>query len=294
MAASELARLRLVSYNVKRFMGPDGECTIEAIGRALANKLEPTVVCLNEVDIQKWPDTLDRFGKALGASHIKFFGHVRDGNYGNAICSTLPLDVCKTTQLDGGSSVEFKGKVHRIVRGLLVCSVDGSPAGLPRFIVASTHLDHMNEGERRVQLAHVRRELEALGSARNEPVVLCGDLNALKRGDYEDHHWKHLEDRHQERGWAPPAHGCLDELEHHGFVDCFHHLSQESPTASVENPLYRIDYCFARSCMMSHLELRDAFVAREVCASDHFPIVVDFSPRSGPDDDGATTDKSNL
>lgn len=271
-----------MSYNVKQFVGSTGECTIEAIGQSLA-KLNPTVVCLNEVDLNRWPDTLERFGRALGVSNVEFYGHVRNGNYGNAVCSSLPLEQCKATQLKGGSRIKFEDKVHQIVRGLLVCSIDGSPVGLPKFTVAATHLDHMSEDERRVQLRHVREVLESVKTERNEPVVLCGDFNALKRKDYEDQHWQQLEDRHRERGWAMPSHGCLDELENHGYLDCFHYVDLDTPptpTASVEEPLYRIDYCFAGPGFLEHFNLHSASVQNAICLSDHFPIVIDFSHKS--------------
>eukprot|EP00928_Gymnodinium_smaydae_P090015 TRINITY_DN73880_c0_g1_i1.p1 TRINITY_DN73880_c0_g1~~TRINITY_DN73880_c0_g1_i1.p1 ORF type:complete len:360 (+),score=83.86 TRINITY_DN73880_c0_g1_i1:50-1081(+) len=198
-----------------------------------------------------------------------------------------------------------EGEVHRIARGLLECDVE-VPTGSGQstvLTVAVTHFDHMSEEQRRVQAAHV---LEALAPNRHR-ALLVGDLNALTRSDYTDQEWSALETRASSREWAPPAPaGCLEDFRTAGFFDAFAASRGGAPlkglhrrgtasaetldagasagaaahadqifTAHVDDPLYRIDYCFVSNA--SGLSPSAARVHTDASLSDHFPVVFDFS-----------------
>jgi len=283
-------KLRLVTYNVKRFVGADGKSsTAKAVGEGL-RELRPHLVSLNEVERRLGDeDVLETVGKTVFGDddfHVAFWGHAAKGKYGNAIVSRLPLSVCAKVQLRGGSKVEFSGRVHHIVRGILLCRVDGSQDNLPDFLVASTHLDHISEQEREIQLQHVWEVLRDVREKERLPVVLCGDFNALKRKDYSREHWNQIVARHERRGWNLPTEGCLNILERNGeFLDAFDEVRRRGPgerkfTASVENPLYRVDYCFARECFLSQFQIEAARVVHEVHHSDHFPLLFEFKPKT--------------
>ena len=53
-AAAGGAALRFVTYNVRRFTDDDGESTVAQVARSL-RALQPSFVCLNEVDLDKRP-----------------------------------------------------------------------------------------------------------------------------------------------------------------------------------------------------------------------------------------------
>ena len=141
-----------------------------------------------------------------------------------------------------------------------------------RVRVSVTHLDHMNEEERRIQLSHI---VEILHRDRDEAVggysdadLLVGDMNALTRQDYSDTQWRALEEVHRANGWSAPVFGCLDILTQHSFVDCLlasrEHVQQTETdacqggggnniatcggiyTTPAMAPRVRVDYCFAR------------------------------------------------
>ena len=121
------APIRIVQWNVRRFTGANGECSVAAVAEVL-KKLRPTLVSLNEVDVGKWPDALPQLAAALGMCH-HFFGHARGGQYGNALLSASALTTVAEVGLEGGSVVSHPkdpSKKHRIGRGLLVC--DAAPA----------------------------------------------------------------------------------------------------------------------------------------------------------------------
>jgi len=291
--------LRVISYNVRRFKGADGECTAAAIGDALA-PLAPALVALNEVDIRTRPEALKTLAERLGGFSVAFFGHSR-GVYGNALLSRHPIVATRETHLRGGSEFlipegtqKFNGEVakteerHKILRGLLECDIELPVAeGLATRVltVAVTHLDHMSEEQRQTQVAHALETLQA-GS---HPACLLGDLNALTRADYSEAEWGRLEETHAENKWAlPEPSRCLEALAAAGFVDAFPAsrgggpLSEQTRedsnsifTAHVGHPQYRIDYCFMASA--ASLAACGAQVHTDVVLSDHFPVSFDFS-----------------
>mmetsp|Transcript_80364 Transcript_80364/g.152789 ORF Transcript_80364/g.152789 Transcript_80364/m.152789 type:complete len:342 (-) Transcript_80364:81-1106(-) len=288
--------LRVVTYNVRRF-NKNGISTVNAIADALA-ELQPTVVALNEVDTSLRPEGLASVAERLGGFSVAFFGHVA-GRYGNAVLSKYPIRAIRETHLRGGTEFIFEagtkkyngeiakeGEFHRIARGLLECDIEfpqTSDGASKVLTVAVTHLDHINEEQRGIQLNHV---LEALGPNASR-ALLVGDLNALHRSDYMEQEWTALEDRHRANRWTPPTSGCLELLEKAGFRDAFLASRGQGPlsargqagtdpifSAHVDHPLYRIDYCFISNA--SGLLPHYAKVHTEIELSDHFPVSFDF------------------
>eukprot|EP01052_Picozoa_sp_SAG31_P017431 SAG31_NODE_1192_length_9459_cov_15.271581_4_plen_332_part_00 len=290
-SASATLDLRFVSYNVRRFTGPNGTSTVEGIAASLRTlRPPPAFICLNEVDLVKQPGCLDFLATSLGGFTVSFFGHVAgpDGKerYGNALLSRwAPSDVWKIP-LAGGTVVESaQGRTHRIHRGLLTAVFEpGLPGSIAApLMVACTHLDHISESERVVQLDHVVQTLKPQQSRYDDfSTVLLGDLNALTRTDYDDHDWAALEAYNEKAGWNPPQFGCLELLKQAGFVDGFAALGlpigQRRWTAHVAQPRYRIDYIWSRAPQNygPSLEPVNAFVLSTAVHSDHFPLVVDY------------------
>jgi endonuclease/exonuclease/phosphatase family metal-dependent hydrolase len=290
------APMRIITYNTMRFKARDGSSTEAAIGDALAG-LQPTIVALNEVDIRLRPAALPALAERLGGFYFAFFGHVR-GQYGNALLSKYPIKAIRETHLRGGTEVSFppgtkkfngeiakEGEVHRIARGLLECDIELPPTadGPGRLItVAVTHLDHISEEQRRIQLTHL---LEAIEPSKEHTVVV-GDLNALQRSDYAEHEWGALEKRAEDKGWSAPTSGCLSLLADAGFLDAFAQSRNgdlsartqphEDPifSAHVGHPLYRIDYCFVTARL--GFKPSGAKVHTEITLSDHYPVSFDF------------------
>ena len=299
-------RVRVVTFNVRRFVDSFGTNAVPAALSALGGLHPISLLALQEVDVALRPDALQQAAEQLALPHVAFWGHVR-GVYGNALLSAAALTNERHIHLDGGCEVTSKsGARHRIVRGLL--KADTVVGGMP-LRVAVTHLDHMVEAERRAQAAHILRELSADEGPSAQ--LLLGDLNALRRDDYTAEQWAAHAAHNSSRGWVAPVDsfgevgGALYALHGAGFEDCVRDaLWQPRPLppptppdaagggggawaappwsahAHVANgPRYRIDYVLSR-----HLggwpKLRVAAAAAEPsggeAASDHLPVLVDF------------------
>ena len=276
---------------------------------ACVERLKPlmpiSILALNEVDVSLRPHALARLSDALGLSHSEFFGHVRNGEYGNALLSAAPITHREEHVLDGGSVVRFGDRTHQIVRGMLTVrtTLGGVPVG-----VGVTHLDHMAEAERIVQSRHVIRALlPDLDAAQSSPhLLLLGDLNALSRADYSAAEWAEHVEHNAQRGWAAPSDsaaeggclGCLGLFRAAGFDDCVRRSMQTASgewrvapwsahVHTVGSPRYRIDYVLSRSggaagsggtgrlrCVSARVEnVTDDCGA----SSDHCPVAVDFA-----------------
>ena len=223
--------LRLLTYNVRRFTDGGGNSSVRAVVDSLA-ALRPDVVCLNEVDLTHPGCLLElALGLGLAAARNKsltiptpelphdapvagddnygfhFFGHVKNGKYGNAILwnrkRLAQVGEASEYQLPGGSEIVVKAgtkllngdvvaeeeRRHRIVRGLLGLELRLLREGdqdesvlvnnivLPSFRVWASHTDHISDEQRRTQLAYVREVVGAggeVGGERNVPSVLMG------------------------------------------------------------------------------------------------------------------------
>eukprot|EP00514_Thraustochytrium_sp_LLF1b_P007915 CAMPEP_0184537230 /NCGR_PEP_ID=MMETSP0198_2-20121128/16914_1 /TAXON_ID=1112570 /ORGANISM="Thraustochytrium sp., Strain LLF1b" /LENGTH=297 /DNA_ID=CAMNT_0026930529 /DNA_START=1828 /DNA_END=2721 /DNA_ORIENTATION=+ len=285
-----------MTYNVCRFHGnlslpasrrrTAAEDTLDAVCQEL-QELKPCVVCLNEVDLDLSPDAKRRVGEALGVSenHVVFFGHAKGGKYGNLIASRYPVASQEQVHLAGGTELIYppgSGKRHRIVRGLLVCQISPpATTSLPSFSIAATHLDHISEQQRRIQIEHVINTLDQI----DHPIVLCGDLNAFHREDYSHEEWAAIEQRHVKHGWAQPQHGCLDLLLSRRYADAYRAASplglaetgRAKCTAPTEEPCIRIDYCFLSEKFQQQFAVERSFVHHGARHSDHLPLVVDLA-----------------
>lgn len=308
-------RLRVVQYNVRRLLSDAGRSTFPLVADSL-RALQPALVTLNEVDIGASPECVAELAAALNLRHHRFFGHARQGRYGNAILSAFPLETCRLVHLDGGTVVKFAAHdgtevTKRIGRGAILADliVSGTMAGggTQELSVVCTHLDHMEEDERMTQTSHILRELRSKTGTDSSgaAALLCGDLNATRRSDYVPAEWQALNALNHSNGWRPPRDteaqgGCIHNLEDAGFVDTWRrvhgHRSDDEEarlwTAHVDQPRYRIDYVFANEAALGIFDVVDAFVDTTSKGSDHFPLVVDLqAKRQASDDAGQSNPK---
>ena len=141
--------IRAVTFNIRRFTDEQGLDAVAPVLEALKRLLPIDILALQEVDTRLRPDALSTISTALELPHYKFWGHVRDV-YGNALFCSSPLRASRPIHLNGGTLIKLPdGRTKRIVRGLLTADTEFSSLPLR---IAVTHLDHMAEAQRRIQV----------------------------------------------------------------------------------------------------------------------------------------------
>jgi endonuclease/exonuclease/phosphatase family metal-dependent hydrolase len=163
-------KLRVVTYNIHAGVGTDRRLDLGRIA-AVIETSGADVVALQEVDAGRRRsgrvDQAEAVARRLGMD-CRFgpsFGGGREGHYGNAILSRLPLKQIRHGLLPGISP-------WREPRSALHCAVtvDGAQAH-----VLCTHLSLFGR-DRQLQ-AEALLGREWLGGLGDEAHVLCGDLN---------------------------------------------------------------------------------------------------------------------
>ena len=262
--------IRIMSYNLHNFDHFDGKTDKESFAYQVINMVRdqaPDILCCQEFMGFKSKVTRQQciydFAKDAGFQYVYFN---KKSNYGgNVIFSKYP--VVKVTEDSGFGEENTYG---------IMVEVDAGAKG--KFHVANVHLlsykitdDEidilMSSSERQNKLDTIGKTiLHKLGYAfqrRSEelvkvlegmppvegPIIMCGDFN------------------------EPPLSYNYRQLQKAGFVDTFTKVGRGiKPTYAGKLPLLRIDYIWANKGVVPLNFKRCRFKA-----SDHYPILLDFS-----------------
>jgi endonuclease/exonuclease/phosphatase family metal-dependent hydrolase len=245
--ARRAADLRLMTYNVHGCAGMDGRVSPRRIARVIKAR-QPDVVALQELDLgrrrSRAEDQAALIAGELGM-HVVFCPTVTRGeeHYGHAILSLHPLQLVKRMRLPHDPKSWWQEPRAAIWVRLEV-------AGRTVSIV-TTHLG-LGAGERVAQVTTLLGA-EWIGSIpAAEPVVLCGDFNALPGSLPYRLAAARLHDVQRPDGGHRPA-----------------------ATFSSLQPLVRLDHIFTSS----HFGRTRVHVVRNDqtrVASDHLPLVADL------------------
>lgn len=168
--------LKFLTYNIHKGIGGiDRKYRLERIVEVLAH-YNPDVAFLQEVDNgvprSRADCQIERLREALDYPHGVYQANVRlrQGNYGNAILSRLPL----TEQQDVELTVRPKKR-----RRALVAHLRAESGGHSRtIVVASLHLG-LADFERRIQLRRLLQHDSIVRHHASTPVVVGGDFNDI-------------------------------------------------------------------------------------------------------------------
>lgn len=227
---------------------------------------------------------LRRLAEETGLVHYEFGQAVEDGyfgrfGYGNAVLSRYPLKNAACSVLLASEFEYTEGRrIEAEDRCVLSCDVCVHPNG-PGVSVCTTHLDQLDEGLRRQQMAAVLEHCP-------ESCMLVGDFNTYQQSDYDQQGWDQIVELWTNKKWGPPpTHSpALEALADGGFEDA-HYLCQENrgtmaaPTCWVIEPKFRIDYCMLSGPLSRQWNVDSCGRDAQACCSDHFPILVDISAR---------------
>ena len=242
--------IRVMTYNIHSCVNTDGKVNPERIG-AVIEELTPDLVALQEVDVgmprtnnQDQPKIL---GKMLDMDHW-FFPVVVDGHqkYGLAILSRFPFQNLRAGWLPG---LFPKLRLSLQKRGIIWTILDTSIGSVHFF---NTHLS-LFRLERRKQMKVLLGEEWLMAVPKEEPVILCGDLNAVP---------------------LSPAYRRLSRY----LTDAQRssiHSDRRHPTFPSRGPFFRIDHIFVSEHFRS-VKVIVPINKKTRMASDHLPLCADL------------------
>ncbi|CAF1151144.1 unnamed protein product [Rotaria sp. Silwood1] len=262
---SMIKDFRIGTVNVHVFRHPK---TCRSNAQELASILDPfnlDVLAVEEVkndyDWKLLCDNLSLEHSIFGASH--------GNSYGNAIASRHPI-------------VEYSNQKSKInvdggYRAMLRCCFGGSHPFVQNRRFAVTHLDHLNEDDRLMQIKEFSPHSHNIN-------VLVGDMNALTRNDYSDKYFHEIVTGKREKaGWEMPRFELTQLLtDTWGFQDAFRHVNPKLKDEQVATCPYgtRIDYIFLHPLSNDEWLLKECFIIDTHQATDHHAIVATFEHKS--------------
>jgi endonuclease/exonuclease/phosphatase family metal-dependent hydrolase len=231
---------RVMTYNIHHGEGVDGRVDLERIAE-LIRREGVDLVALQEVDrgVARTGrrDLAGELAALTGMSCVFSNNYsFQGGEYGNALLSRWPVSRWQNTH--------YRMLREGEQRGLL--RVELEVVGR-RLVVMNTHLDYRPQDDER--LSNVREISEIAGDYPGDPLIICGDFNAVP---------------------GSPTHVAMKGR----FDDAWEAVGVgEGFTYSSTEPKRRIDYVFFR---------RGAGVVPVMAwvpaslGSDHLPLVVEF------------------
>jgi len=238
--------LRVMTYNVHSCIGMDGKVDTGRIARVIARS-RPDVVALQELDVGKdrseGVDQAHQIARLLEMEfHFHPAMHIEEEHYGDAILTHLPQRLIKADLLPG---LAAKPKLEP--RGALWVVVELHGREVQ---IINTHLG-LNAQERKAQVEALLGP-DWLGHPDcRDPVIVCGDFNALPTSPVCRTLNKHLRDAQQ----------VADD-----------HRPQR--TFPGRMPAVRIDHIYIGDGLeASTIEIPDSALVK--VASDHLPLVAD-------------------
>jgi endonuclease/exonuclease/phosphatase family metal-dependent hydrolase len=238
--------VRILTYNVHRCVGTDRRLDVARVAEVIAAQA-PDIVALQELDVGRartgGVDQAHRLAQRLGmAFHFNAAFRVEEEQYGDAILTTLPERLVKAGPLPSHP------RFNRLEpRGAIWIAVTIAGAELQ---VINTHLGLVPR-EQRGQATALAGE-DWLGAAAR-PLILVGDMNATARAAaYRSFSSRLIESRRAAR------------------------LSRPAPTFPSTFPVLAIDHVFVSEGVVVEA-VRTPLDPLSRLASDHLPLVVDFS-----------------
>lgn len=249
-----------MTYNVHGCGGMDGRVSPRRVARVIRGHL-PDIVALQEVDFGRRRSRAEDQASIIAREldmHVVFCPTVTRGeeHYGHALLSRHPIEVVKRMRLPHDPASWWQEPRSAIwarveIRGWTLN-------------IITTHLG-LGPRERILQVKALLGE-EWIGSIPpDEPVILCGDFNALPGSAPYKYTASKLRDvQAPSRGHRPKA------------------------TFSSLQPLVRLDHIFTSP----HFERQRVIVVRNDLtrvASDHLPLIADLRIGIAADDKSTTT-----
>ena len=250
--------MKLVSWNVNGLRAVIGKDFYASVAQ-----MDPDVLCLQEIKMQKGQCTVDMPGY-----EAHFCCADKKGYSGTAVFSRVPIR--NVSFGIGVDQHDHEGRVITCDMGtfyLVCCYTPNSQDGLRR-------LDYRMSWE-----DDFRAYLQRLDA--EKPVVLCGDLNVA----HQEIDLKNPKPNRMNPGFTDQERKKMTQLLGSGFVDSFRFLHPDEikyswwsyrMKARERNAGWRIDYFIVSDRAKGWI--RSAEIYNDIFGSDHCPVAVELEP----------------
>ncbi|HEY0634909.1 MAG TPA: endonuclease/exonuclease/phosphatase family protein [Gammaproteobacteria bacterium] len=245
--ATQTDVVRIMTYNVHSCVGMDGKIDARRVARVIA-RARPDVVALQELDVGRarsfGTDQAHLIARYLEMEfHFHPALHLEEERYGDAILTHLPHRLVKAGPLPG-----LADKPRLEPRGALWLAIDLHGREIQ---VINTHLG-LDQRERAAQVEALLGSDWLAHEQCHDPVILCGDFNALP---------------------SSPVYRRLAERLSDAQAVAKHHAPRG--TFPTRFPTLRIDHILiSHGLEVGAIELPHSELAR--IASDHLPLVAEI------------------
>ncbi|MBI3313807.1 MAG: endonuclease/exonuclease/phosphatase family protein [Candidatus Omnitrophica bacterium] len=247
--------LRIMTYNVHSCVGMDGKLSPERIARVIARH-DPDVIALQELDAgrsrTKGIDQAQLIAKLLDMQyHFHPVLTIKEEMYGNAVMSRYPIKI-----VEAGSLPRAFGHSYFEPRGALWIEIEYLNERIQLF---NTHLSFWRTERNRQAQALCSTNWLGHPNCR-DPVILCGDFNALP----DSKSCRRIRNKLEDVQLKVDRHKPLNTWFGHFPVGRIDHIfvSQNIEVVKIEVPSYRL----------------------EKMASDHLPLIAELKiPASKPE-----------
>ena len=251
--------VRLMTYNVHGCSGMDGRVSPRRVARVIRGQW-PDVVALQEVDLGRRRSRAEDQGAIIARElgmNVVFCPTITRGeeHYGHALLSPWPIETVKRVRLPHDPTSWWQEPRSAMWARVTIAG--------QVINVITTHLG-LGPRERVLQIQALLGEEWLGGIPATEPVLLCGDFNALPG--------------------SAPYRLAATKLRDVQAADKDH---RPLGTFSSMHPLVRLDHIF----VSKHFERRKIVVVRNDLtrvASDHLPLVADLRVGTAPADTSTT------
>lgn len=204
---------------------------------------------------------IEQLMKTLDCHHCYFSG-TEDPGFGCLVLSKVNFSDVRTEKLRGTAGRQWSTRVAQCVQ---------LNTKIP-FLIVNTHLDHLSEQERLIQL---RQLLKAFPAA--SKTVLCGDFNALCKFDYTDEQISFIREQRHSNRLEEPKFDVVSLLQEK-LADaawCGPHPARQGCVDPTTRYGTRVDYIFVSNDLRQALTY---YCVTPYQATDHHAIVVEVQP----------------
>jgi endonuclease/exonuclease/phosphatase family metal-dependent hydrolase len=243
---------RVCAFNVHAFHNFANKQTFEEIFETI-NNIDADVICLQEVFLSS-ANRQKTFKHFVSKTKYKHVYDCDPRKTVNVLLSKKKLQNVKVINLGGA------GKYNRY------CISAFAYIGTKKFQIMGCHLDVEDESE----ISRCKQMDIILSRVDYKNVIILGDLNSLRKDDYDEEEWYRIRMVDKRRNVVPKT-LLIDKLESNKFVDSFVRAKTKPPSISVWSNR-RVDYIFVKSKMIKHIQ---SYVHKTLC-SDHYPVYTDI------------------